>query len=651
MKLSSKINQIIANLNDYLLLIITLTVIFGAGVYYLYALNRPGVIIALVLIIASFYFLVKLIFKNQITEKNYLILNKKSLFFGLAYLLLFGLSLYTLWASASSRALISPWQVVDNRFFLFYALTSLILILTLIKKEISPTAKLILLSLHYFLSLGVAVIVYKIGYGFDPFIHQATMELIDKKGLVTPKPPYYLGEYGLVIIFHKITGLSIYLLNKILVPLLTAIFLPLTFYRFLKPGEENSDQQSKAAKFLTILFLLALTFSPFIVTTPQNLTYLFLILTIFAGLGRANPLEVLLLALAVLAIHPLTGIPVTLWSLFLIIQKYRARFKPLTQKILKMTIFCLNSLALPLILYLTAGRDFKKIVLSLNFLSEPFKNLFSTLSAAGQENWLLNFVYFIAYNYNLFLIIALAASLIYFYRQKNRPNWQSLILINLSLLIAYVLASQISFTDLINYEQANYASRILVIIIIFFLPYLVLSLDHLIRKILMSELPIRLLWLGFGLALLTITLYISYPRYDKYFNSRGYSVSANDLLAVKTIAASSTVPYLALANQQVSVAALQELGFDHYYQTSAGLIYFYPIPTGGELYQYYLKMVYEKPRRETMLQALNLAGVNEGYLIINKYWFNSSQIINEAKLTADDWSTVNKEIYIFRYQR
>jgi len=651
MDLKLKINHLITNLNDYLLLIIALTVIFGAGIYYLYALNWLGVVIALILIIISFYFSTKLIFKPQISEKNYLILNKKTLIFGLIYLFLFGLSIYTLLTGASSRALISPWQVVDSRFFLFYTAASLVLILTLIKKEISSTAKLVLLSFHYFLSLSVAVVIYKIGYGFDPFIHQATMELIDKNGLVTPKPPYYLGEYGLVIIFHKLTGATIYFLNKILVPLLTAIFLPLTFYRFLKPLDENSTKENPAAKFLTVLFLLALTFSPFIVTTPQNLTYLFLILTIFAGLGRANPLEVLTLALAVLAIHPLTGIPVILWSLFLIVQKYQEKIKVKLGKILKTTIFCLNAIALPLILYLTAGKDFKKLAWSLKFLSEPFKNIFASLSGAGQENWLLNFVYFIAYNYNLFLIIALSASLLYFYLQKNRPQWQNLIMINLSLVIAYILASQISFNDLISYEQTSYASRILVIIIIFFLPYLVFSLYHLIRKVLMMDLAVKLLWFALGLAILATSLYISYPRYDKYFNSRGYSVGRNDQLTVRQIAAGTKQPYIVLANQQVSVAALKEFGFDHYYPSLQGPIYFYPIPTGGPLYQYYLQMVYQKPTPETMDRALDLVGVNEGYLIVNKYWYESSKIINEAKLTADDWSAVNNDVYIFKYRR
>jgi hypothetical protein len=49
--------------------------------------------------------------------------------------------------------------------------------------------------------------------------------------------------------------------------------------------------------------------------------------------------------------------------------------------------------------------------------------------------------------------------------------------------------------------------------------------------------------------------------------------------------------------------------------------------------------------------ALELFGTNTGYLVINKYWYQSGRVINEAKLTADRWWTINNEVYIFKYQR
>jgi hypothetical protein len=517
------------------------------------------------------------------------------------------------------------------------------LIFGLIKNKLSTTVKLISLSAHYFLSLSVAVIVYKIGYGFDPFIHQATMELIDKKGLVTPKPFYYLGEYGLIVVLHKLTGLSIYLLNKFLVPIMAALFLPLAAYRLT--DQKNSNQ----ARWLTSLFILILTFSPLIATTPQNLSYIFLILTITAGLTKKNLLWPLILAGATLAIHPLTGIPALSWCLVVALNKYANNLKKKTYQILKYSLFSISALALPLALFFAGGSNLKKINWDLYFIFEPLKNLFTNLSGAGQENWLLNFVYFFSYNYNLWLILIISGSLIFFYRYSQKANFGSLIFINLALTVSYFISSQIIFTDLINYEQTNFAGRLLTLISLFFLPFIILGIQNLINLILSKDKPTKIFWLLVGVGLITASLYVSYPRFDKYFNSRGYSTSANDLTAVATIEKDASGPYVVLANQQASVAALKELGFDHYYKTSLGQVYFYPIPTGGPLYQYYLDMVYKSPSRETMAEARKLTGVEESYLIVNKYWHQSGQIINEAKLSADTWQAINNAVYIFKY--
>ncbi len=650
MELLNKINKIWANLPDFLLFFVAATIIASAGIYYLYALNIASIALIIVIVGASFWLLKARLFSLQNHSENIAnIKEKKSIndylnyWPYLAYFLIFLFGLYLLYSSRSARALISPWQVTTSLFFVIYALNSLLLVFILLKKSFSSTGKLISLSAHYFLSLSVAAIVYKIGYGFDPFIHQATMELIDKKGLVTPKPFYYLGEYGLIVILHKLSGLSIYVLNKFLVPVLASLFIPLAAYRLTIKSKQS------ASRFLTPLFLLGLSFSPFIATTPQNLSYLFLILTITYGIARKSSLWTFILALATLAIHPLTGIPVLAWCLIVILARNKTKIKIRTYKLLRVLLWLLSALVLPITLFISGGSDFKKLTWNFYFIVEPIKNLFTSLSSAGQENWLLNFVYFFSYNYNLWLILLILVSIFLFSRHIDRPEFKSILFINSALVIAFIISSQIVFTDLINYEQSNFASRLLILITIFFLPLIISALQHLINRVLEQDQPTKIIWLIFGLALVSASLYISYPRFDKYFNSRGYSTGVNDLAAVEAINAGASGPYIVLANQQVSVAALKEFGFDHYYQTPRGLLYFYPIPTGGELYQYYLDMVYKNPSRETMASARALVGVKESYLIVNKYWFQSDRVISAAKLSADSWQTINNEVYIFKY--
>lgn len=648
-KFNEKFNKFSLNLPDYLLLAVALGTIYSALVYYFYALNWGSIIFILILIILSFFTLNKHLFKNSDVSENITNIKEKNdknyLHYWpyLIYFVLFVINLYLLYKSRSDRSLISPWQIINYKFFIFYSFSSLTLTLILAKKEITTASKLIALSFHYFLSFSIVALIYKIGYGFDPFIHGATMELIDKSGSVTPKPFYYLGEYGLIILLHKLSGFSIYILNKFLLIILAAIFLPISIYRFINSNNSNF------INYLTPLFILILGFSPFIVTTPQNLSYLFLILTIIFGLTKNNTLWSLILALATLAVHPLTGIPALCWWLALNLINKKDKIKQKTYKALKYFLFAGSVLILPLALFISGGKGLKEINWNLNFLVEPIKKLFTTLSGAGQENWLLNFIYFFSYNYALWLIIIIGLSLFWFYRQATKPNFKSLIFINTALIAAYLISSQIVFTDLINYEQANFASRLLILIIIFFIPLITDGLNNFLNLIIKQNKLIKILWLIFGVTLITTSLYISYPRFDKYFNSRGYSTSQNDIAAVRLINQKANGRYLVLANQQVSAAALKEFGFDHYYQTSAGLIYFYPIPTGGQLYQYYLDMVYKNPSRETMAQARNLAGVDESYLVVNLYWFQSARVINAAKLTANSWENINNEIYIFKY--
>ena len=648
---------------DYCLLFSSLVIIWGALVYYLYALNRLGIIITIALTLLSFFPIKRLFFrKNDKIETtasadekqkgliNYLKFNKITLVLALAYLTAVSLAFYRFFQARSDRALISPWSVINYDFFWLYILSALILGFLLVRAPIKNGLKLALISLYYFLSLSAAVIIYKIGYGFDPFIHQATMELIAAKGLVLPKTPYYLGEYSLIIIISKVSGLAIQFLNKFLVPFLTAVLLPAALFDFLK-------KQTKAPQeiFLTIIALLIFGVSPFIATTPQNLSYLFLLLAVLAAAASNNFWRVLIFSLAAAAIHPLAGLPAIALAALTAFKKYQTVLGLKMKRLIMTAIWLFSALAIPAALFLSSGADFKNIGSGPLFFSSC-RNIIGTPNSAGREDFLINLVYLIANNYHLLIIILIIAALWIIRRTKNiasdfREKNNGLIFISTALLVAYFLSGQIVFDNVINYEQAGYANRLLTAIVIFLIPSIAVAIKNLIGRIAEQQLIVRILWIIFGLSLLSASLYISYPRFDKYFNSRGYSTSANDLAAVKEIAAEAEAPYIALANQQVSAAALRSFGFNHYYQTAAGELYFYPIPTGSPLYQYYLEMVYKNPGRESMSKALDLAGVDIGYLIINKYWYQSGRIINEAKLAADKWWTVNDQVFIFKYKR
>lgn len=634
------------SLSDSLLLGLSLLITWGAVIYYLYALNWPGINITIFLSALSFYFCKKNLSPLPSLNSHFQTsgsFSRKYFYALVAYFLTAAGLLALLLSSRSDQALISPWETVPALFFVIYGAGLILLSYLITRPEISRYLKLSLISLHYFITLSVAAIVYIIGYGFDPFIHVATMDLIIELGAVSPKPLYYLGQYSLLVTIAKLTGLAIESLNRFLVPVAAALLLPLSLLRNISANSPVNRDSSSV--WLVLIFLPIITFSPFILTTPQNLSYVFLILTVLAGSGQADLKYTLLLAAATTAIHPLTGLPALAWFLFLVWHRYRPQLRSRTARITGALLFVASTLALPLALALATGASFK---LQTAQYFRDFKDSLGGFNSAGQEDVFLNTSYFLAENLAVFLVLLVIASIIYGY--KKIKYYQTLFTIELALLLSYLLSRGLEFNSLIDYEQLAYASRIPIIMIIFALPFVLYSVNSLILSIKNEPRFRQTAWLALAIIMSLTSLYISYPRFDKYWNSRGYSTSANDLEAVREIAKDANQPYVALANQQVSAAALKELGFDNYHKTAQGEIYTYPIPTGGPLYEHYLSMVYDEPTRSTASKAASLAGVDLSYLVVNKYWYQSGQIINAAKISADKWWDISGEIFIFKYQ-
>ncbi|MDD4271951.1 MAG: hypothetical protein PHF50_04075 [Patescibacteria group bacterium] len=645
-------NNKILNIANSLLMLICLILVFGGLVYRFYSLNRPGVIISLILAVISFV----------IIQYFYIISNKKTRRFKIdavdkvdkksapypfrlkiigagVYFLTLILSFYILFSHQTGAAIVSPWQIVPKYFFIVYSLATLFLIgNSIINKKIA----LPLIMFHYFLSFSVALIVYKLGYGYDPFIHQATENLIDQTGAVEPKPFYYLGQYALVVIFHKITALPIIWLDKLILPLLAAIFLPLTLWRVLKDWFD-----SVSLNLILILALLILSFPFLIVTTPQNLAYFFLILAILLGLTCKNFygfLTILLLSLAAAITHPLAGLPALLFCAFLAVyHSDKAKLKRYLYPILTIiTITILPALFYFLNKNMAAAAAGDNLAENIN---RPLINI------PGHENFILNFIYL--YGFNLKYILALLALggifIAYKHKEQCKILWLYLAL-SAALFASYLITAKLPFAFLIGYERDDYPQRILLAACLFLLPFFILSIYSWLEKIAKQKALVILIFAVFFSLFLSAALYITYPRYDNYFNSRGYAVSAADINAVDFIDKDADNDCIVLANQQASVAALSRFGFKKYYGPDK--IFYYPIPTGSPLYQYYLDMVYKKPSREIMLKAMDLTGVDTGYFVLNKYWWAFTKILDEAKLSATSWQAIdNGEIYVFKYEK
>jgi hypothetical protein len=390
-----------------------------------------------------------------------------------------------------------------------------------------------------------------------------------------------------------------------------------------------------------------------IVSTPQNLAYVFFILIVLFGLNCRQTLDkinIILLALATFFIHPIAGIPALIFALILSLRNSNIKRK----KFFYTAGFIFLALALPLAF---------RFAENLNSPQEPQQlegtnpNIISqlTLNWPADENIILNSLYLFIFNLHfLFTLLALSGIFIWFKHRKKCGVLISYFLAFLSLLGAYLLIVKLPFAFLIDYERNDYSGRVLLLAGFTLIPFVVLAFYTLLARLKKQNAFIQSPFYIFFALILSASLYASYPRFDNFHNSRGYSLSSSDIMAVEWIEQDAKNDYIVLSNQQVSAAALKTYGFKKYFlaKDSGKEIFYYPIPTGEKLYSYYLDMVYKKPNRATINQALDYTGAETAYFVLNKYWWAAPKILAEAELEADSKHEINQgEITIFKYQK
>lgn len=558
-----------------------------------------------------------------------------------------------LWGARTAEALRSPWEAVPPIYFLWIVLATFCLAALAYRKRYSHLT-LIAAAVHLFAMLSPALLVYGIGYGFDPFVHQAAERLVAAVGVVTPKTPYYIGQYALVTLFSRLFSLPIDAVDRALLPAMTALFLPVSAAWLLRRGFGVQRWLSIAACFGILLLPIA----SFASTTPQGLGDLFFLLTLLLGAAWLHahrpPIGfVLLLALAAASVHPLAGIPALSAAALLMAAKLRHDGVP-GMRILKASVFTVliagAVVAVPLTFSLRQGSGAAPIV---ETLGKPLPQLLTGIpfEAPGLETRyrpVLDFAEFANRNRD-FLLFAMAAAGAWLLARKKTYRRTALACggLAIALLAAVaILRSGFVFEDVIGYEQGNYAARLYATALLALSPLVLAAFAWWWRALSKTEAHVRffqtLLFAGVAAAL----AYGWFPRLDEYVWSRGYSPSGHDVAAVRWINDHAIGPYVVLADQSVSAAALREYGFRTYY----GNQFYYSIPTGAPLYQHYLHMAYDGAPRSEMEAAMRELGAPTAYFVIDKYWTDAPKVIEAAKKTADDWQEIDDgQVYVFRY--
>ncbi len=605
--------------------------ILGAILYYLIPLNT----LILTSLLSAFTLGSAVYAKNPDPQEP--IVRKKKLGALFALQILFLLPWWGALASANiTEAMRSPWDVISPLLLisLFFAALCTGALLRYSHRSLAlASSSLLLLS-----GFSLFALAYPIGFGFDPFIHQATVAHILEFGTITPKPLYYIGQYALELILSGVFLLPLEFIDHWLIPILAAIILPTS----LLLGSARSFATKKSS-FLFALFLLP--FSAFLLTTPQSLAYLFTAASLFLLLPvLAKEQKSLLLpgilAIAAMITHPLAGIPAILFFFLAVLSRISHEK---TRQVLLGTTLLFSSIALPLVFFLQS----KISSLSFEWDMEAFLDFSLPVTHFGFDPW-INFAQSFLFITPLVLFVLALIGTSIAHQLQGPRSWHLPFLAALSWLANFILLRGMKFDFLIEYEQENYAQRLLVLATIFLLPAAATAFAHLSHSLTKKPRLISATLLFFAL-LFAGSLYVSYPRNDGIVRSSGFNVSQYDIDAAHAIAAhAEDIDYIVLANQTVSSAALREFGFMRYYEND---LFYYPIPTSSPLYTDFLTMADEYPSHETANEVMKKTGANRLYFVLNEYWWNAEATAEAAKNEADDWFAIGPgSILIFVYE-
>ena len=632
------------------LMMVSYLMIGGSILYYLFILS--DLVIALILILGPLFLGLRLAKVPLIIKKNNLDFSWKTIlkfFLTLVYLFLIYKQYTYILSKATSLSINSPWQVISSNIFLLYGATSFVLILLLLlsKKKIN----LILISLHYLFSFGIIILIFKLGFGYDPYLHQASEKLLMAQGTFLPKPFYYIGQYSLVVILAKIFAQSIEFFDKLLVPIIAAISLPTVIYQSLK---DNFNVKNNIILVSIVLFLL-IPFSNFTYTTPQSLANILVLIVIFLTISFINQRfksfwPLFILALATCFIHPLSGLPVMMFVLLTGLF-YGFKSKSLLKNIFKNIIFWiitgLSCFALPIAFWLY--NLIKKLDIS-GLEQMTSQNLLINLTP-HEIFWprfinIFDLVYLYARNINLVLIIVSLIGLIFVIYYKQLKNYFIYLVMFFVLIINYLIViTYIKFPFL-----SIFSERIFNLSFYFLLPFFMIGLLLFLKTFLSHRHIFKIFLFIFLSIFLSISFYLSYPRVDKYENFHGYSISDSHLKIVNYIENNfSAKDYIVLADQSLGAVVIKEYGFQKYYNEE----FYYSLPTNikDNIYTDFLEMTKEETdKQKAALSAAEKTRVDMIFVVLNDYWEPTDKLIDEHKELADNWVEIDGgRAFIFQY--
>ncbi len=533
--------------------------------------------------------------------------------------------------ASTVAAIRTPWPLLPAPTIACFGMIAVSALLAAWKSR-TTIVPVLIAAVGIAVTLAIAPLVYSNGFGFDGFLHRASMEVLDTTGTLNPKPPYYIGWYVFETWFSRLTNIALTDLDRWIMPIFS-LLIPLGI------GWALRDRSRRGWAVAAVLLLLPL--APFVASTPQALAYLTGFAALCAALGELHPVAALTLGIWSLAIHPLAGLPLFFVTLAIVLKE---------KKILAILAVILAGLSVPAAFILLGHISASGFTLDLSKLVDKsvFDSIWSHLQPPSNRValWadgaaLLEFL-------QLPLAFILAAALAYKNR-THRREWLILLASGALICLAgLILKTAGDFAFLIDYERGNYADRLFLIgRLILLVPAAAALGASLARTLRLPVLASIFSIVMFGAAV-SANAYNALPRQDAANNSHGWSVGHTDIEAVRWIDKdSSGSPYTVLANQSVSAGAIQEFGFKRY----VGDTFYYPIPTGGPLYQDFLDAMSPDTNLDPMRNAAKLGQSKLVYVVLNDYWWDAARVAEHLSSMSDTMHDFNDgQVRVYRFE-
>ncbi len=557
------------------------------------------------------------------------------------------------WNAATTDSIRTPWPLLPHGTLLAIAVGWLAVFLST-RFVRSAAIAAWQTGITLFSTTAIAPLVYKLGFGFDGFLHIAGEKQILVTGTLNPKPLYYIGQYVFTTWISRATELPIEQVDRWLVPVAAAILIPLAIYLAMDRLSEGARRAPLHVTCYSLLVLFLIPLSPFVATTPQSFAYLLGLAAILLAVGQAQRpaptgiIAPLILAAWSVAVHPLAGVPFLFVVMALLLVQSDAAHdarRPTPDAlctILSWLFIIASAAAVPLLFYVLSAKGGAQINWNLAtlFTVEPWRNFLTSILPWIGNKYVVwpAWASLVLQSLPALVMLGAIGTIMIECRDARRPTPDVLLFASglLLLISGALLKSAGDFAFLIDYERGNYAERLMVLATLMLavaaMPFVAWLFDRA-----RSRSPFLLVAFVAGcLAIAAAQTFNALPRNDALVTGHGWSVGSNDVEAVRSIDKDAdSNAYTVLADQSVSAAAVSQFGFKRY----NGDVFFYPIPTGGELYQLYLDMTYKEPSRGVASDAGKLGGSDLVYVVLNDYWWNADALAESLSSIANrEWS-------------